>query len=67
MTEKPALNPDPPSGFPVELEHFHPAQKFFHDLYVAARSPGYGDHHRQFVTNLLLRATEAGLYSPEAT
>lgn len=42
------------------------AQKFFRDLFVAARSPGYGDHHRQFVANLLLRATEAGIYVPEA-
>lgn len=41
-------------------------QKFFHDLYVAARSPGYGDQHRAFVANLLLRAQEAGLYTPEA-
>ncbi len=41
------------------------AHLFFESLRVAARSPGYGDHHRAFVTSLLLRATEAGLYVPE--
>lgn len=41
------------------------AHLFFENLRVAARSPGYGDHHRQFVTSLLLRAQEAGLFTPE--
>jgi hypothetical protein len=41
-----------------------PAQKFFDDLRVAARAPGYGDQARAFVTNLLLRAQESNLYTP---
>ncbi len=42
------------------------SQKFFADLWRAARSPGYGDQERTFVKNLLLRAQEAQLYAPEA-
>jgi hypothetical protein len=53
----------------VTLEHFAEAktQAFFADLAKAARSPGAGDIYRQFVSNLLLRAQEANLYTPETT
>lgn len=56
--ESPMMTPVPP----IEADK---AQAFFHSLYIAARSPGYGDHHRAFVTSLLLRAQEAQLYRPE--
>lgn len=40
------------------------AHLFFANLATSARAPGCGDHYRTFVTNLLLRATEAGIYTP---
>ena len=41
------------------------AQHFFQGLFKQTQSPGTGDHYRQFVKNLLLRAQEAGLFNPE--
>ena len=40
-------------------------QQFFASLASAARNPGTGEHYREFVKHLLLRAQEAQLYTPE--
>lgn len=40
------------------------AQKFFAELYTESRRPSYGDHSREFIRQILLRAEERGLYVP---
>ncbi len=42
------------------------AQAFFANLANSARQPGYGERERIFVAELLKRAVEAKLYTPEA-
>ncbi len=43
------------------------AHNFFEALAKESRKPHYGDQSRGFIGALLHRATEAGLYQPEAT
>ncbi len=45
-------------------EKLDKVQKFFEQLRDAARAPAYGDHHKQFVANILIRAQEAGIFAP---
>jgi hypothetical protein len=47
------------------LAHRHSAQGFFADLDRETRSPHFGEHHKTFVRALLLRAQEAGLFTPD--
>lgn len=44
-----------------------PVQKFFEELAASTRVPHYADKQREWVRQLLNRATEAGLYHPEQT
>lgn len=41
------------------------SQKYFADLAAEARKPHFGEHEKQFTRALLLRAEEAGLYTPD--
>ncbi len=44
-----------------------PAQKFFEELAASTRVPHYGEKQRDWMNQLLKRATEANLYTPEKT
>lgn len=47
------------------VRKFRNVQAFFNQLAQSARAPHCGGHYREWVQAMLLRATEAGLYSPE--
>lgn len=42
------------------------SQKFFSDLAASIRAPAYAERQRQWVEQILNRATEAGLFTPGA-
>lgn len=43
----------------------HEVQAFFQRIADEMRRPSYGDQAREFARALLIRAQEAGLYTPE--
>jgi hypothetical protein len=43
-----------------------PSQQFFEALAAEARKPHFGDREKQWTAALLIRAQEAGLYTPKA-
>jgi hypothetical protein len=41
------------------------AQNFFSLMYAETRRPHFGEQAKQWTASMLIRATEAGLYTPE--
>lgn len=65
LRDKFASNPDG-AWLVEEVDRLNrKSQGFFEQLAASARAPHCGGNYREWVQAMLLRAQEAGLYSPE--
>lgn len=65
LRDKFASNPDG-AWLVEEVDRLHRKQQvFFEQLAASARAPHCGGHYREWVQAMLLRAQEAGLFTPE--